>query len=173
MDPQVVSYLAYFLGLVLFLRLRTPVLRSQWFFLLRSAFPNWKFYHAPGFIPHLYARAGHSANDGSTRWEPWLHFYPRRARQTSDLFHNPHTNLAHVRQSLVDHFHADLYDLAEDVDPRSLVSYRLVETWVRSTLRELHPDATCWQFELRMERTSVDGSVESDIMMTSPAESWP
>ncbi len=173
MDPQVASYLAYFLVLAALLRLRTPVLRSRWFFLLRSAFPNWKFYQSPGFIPHLYARTGLPAADGSILWADWQHLYPRRPRRLLDLVHNPDTNLAHVRQSLVDHFHADLYDLPEDADPRRLVSYRLIEAWLRHRLREDSPEAGCWQFELRMERTSVDGRIESEIMMTSPVEGWP
>lgn len=173
MDPQVASYLAYFLVLALLLRLRSPALQSRWFFLFRSAFPNWKFYQSPGVIPHLYARTGRPGDDGVLLWSDWIHLYPRRSRHPADLFHNPHTNLAHVRQSLVDHFHADLYDLEDDADPRRLVSYRLIEAWLRTSLRERCPDDTCWQFELRMERTSADGVVETDVMMTSPVEGWP
>jgi hypothetical protein len=171
-DPQIASYLAYFLVLAVLLRLRTPALRSPWFFFFRSAFPNWKFYHCPGDIPHLYARVGQLDLDGGIVWAGWQHCYPRRQRQWLDLLHNPHTNLAHVRQSLVDHFHADLYELEEHVDPRTLVSYRLIEAWLRMALRESCPDAVCWQFELRMQRTSAEGVIASETMMISPVERW-
>ena len=49
-------FLAYFVLMLATLVWKTPVISGPWLFLLRAFFPNWKFFHAVGYAPRLYAR---------------------------------------------------------------------------------------------------------------------
>ena len=46
----------YFLFLVMSLTWRGKVVSGPWWFLLRSFFPNWRFYHGAGHQPRLFWR---------------------------------------------------------------------------------------------------------------------
>jgi hypothetical protein len=163
-----VLFIAYFLVLLGTLIFKTPIIKSPWLFLMRAFFPNWKFFHAVGHVPHLYARAQIKNAAGEPIWSEWQCIYPRRQRRWLDLFHNPHTNLGLAQQNLVDHFWADLYDLPEGADARELVTYQLVLRLVQQVLCEQQGDITQCQFELRMELFSRTDMTDSHTMMTSP-----
>jgi len=160
--------IAYFLLLLVFLIYKTPHIQGPWLFLLRSFFPNWKFFHAVGYVPHLYARAAISLPEGLLQWTDWQHLYPRTPQSLWHLFYNPETNLALAQQNMVDHFWADLNDLPESKDPRLLVSYQMISHFVEAHLLEKFPDGTHHQFELRMLLDSPTETVHSHVMMTSP-----
>jgi hypothetical protein len=159
----------YFAVLVTSLLIKTPIIKGPWLFLMRAFFPNWKFFHAVGHVPHLYARAAF-AHEGQMNWTDWVEIYPRRVRRLSHVVHNPDTNLGLGQQNLVDHFWADLYDLPEDHDPRHLVTYTMMDRLAQLVLREQHPGYTHSQFELRMQLDDRTHTVDEHVMMTSPVE---
>ena len=160
-DTPLLIYLAVLLGALV---IQTPVISGPWFFLLRAFFPNWKFFHAVGRVPHLYVRF--SANEAN--WSDWTHIYPREARRLRQLLHNPQTNLVLTQQNLVEHLANDLNQLPDGRDARSLVSYALVAHWVQILGRTLAPQTTHCQFEVRMVLPGPDGPVEQDTMVVSP-----
>lgn len=162
--------IAYFLVLLLALLYKTPIVRGPWLFLLRSFFPNWKFFHAVGYVPHLYARAGKINGDGQLAWSDWLHLYPRRPQSFWHLFHNTQTNLGLAQQNLIDHFWADLNDSPESFDPRQLVTYKMISHFVDVKLAEAYPECSHKQFELRMLLDNPNQTTHTHVMMTSPAE---
>ena len=162
--------IAYFLILLLALFYKTPIVRGPWLFLLRSFFPNWKFFHAVGYVPHLYARAAKVNANGQLEWSDWLHLYPRQPQNFGHLFHNTQTNLGLAQQNLIDHFWADLHDSPDGFDPRQLVTYQMVSHFVDVKLSEAHPDFSHSQFELRMLLDNPTQTTHTHVMMTSPEE---
>jgi len=134
-------------------------------------FPNWKFFHAVGYVPHLYTRSGVQLASGELQWSEWVLIYPRRVRRLSHWLHNPDTNLGLGQQNLVDHFWADLYDLPEGADPRDLVTYKMVSRLVEQALRARDVNFTHSQFELRMVLDGCTANVDTQVMMTSPVVS--
>jgi hypothetical protein len=160
--------ISYFLLLLVFLIYKTPHIHGPWLFLLRSFFPNWKFFHAVGYVPHLFARAAHPLPEGQLQWTDWEHLYPRTSQSFWTLFHNPQTNLALAQQNMVDHFWADLNDLPESQDPRKLVSYQMILHFVEGVLADKFPSCTHHQFELRMLLDSPTETIQTHVMMTSP-----
>jgi hypothetical protein len=162
--------IAYFLILLLALFYKTPIVRGPWLFLLRSFFPNWKFFHAVGYVPHLYARAAKVNANGQLEWSDWLHLYPRQPQNFWHLFHNTQTNLGLAQQNLIDHFWADLHDSPDDFDPRQLVTYQMVSHFVDVKLSEAHPNFSHSQFELRMLLDNPTQTTHTHVMMTSPEE---
>ncbi len=163
-----VLFAAYFVVLLATLVFKTPIVKGPWLFLLRAFFPNWKFFHAVGHVPQLFARAESYTESGDTRWSDWVLTYPRRTRRWYHLLHNPDTNLGLAQQNLVDHFWADLYDLPEGADPRGLVTYAMVSRLAHQFLSELHPDMRQYQFELRMVLSDRTQVVDTQVMMTAP-----
>ena len=163
-----VLFAAYFVVLLATLVFKTPIVKGPWLFLLRAFFPNWKFFHAVGHVPQLFARAASSTDADDTRWSDWVLIYPRRTRRWFHLLHNPDTNLGLAQQNLVDHFWADLYDLPEGADPRGLVTYAMVSRLAHQFLSELHPDMRQYQFELRMVLSDRTQVVDTQVMMTAP-----
>jgi len=172
---------AYGALLLLTLVFKGPVLKGPWLFLLRSFFPNWKFFHAVGRVPHLYVRgfvglkaAGKAAGKApSEGWTDWQLVYPRRARGLGDLFHNAETNLLLAQQNLVDHFWADLVDLPDGADARQLVSFAMVDRLALNSTLAFWPEATQRQFELRMvlsdpKDTLGNNPADSETMLTTP-----
>jgi hypothetical protein len=162
--------IAYFLVLALTLIYKTPIVRGPWLFLLRSFFPNWKFFHTVGYVPHLYARASEVSANGEHTWTVWEHLYPRTSPSFWQLFYNPHTNLGLAQQNLIDHFWADLNDAPDGSDPRSLVTYQMVAHFVQGVLKDKYPQHSHSQFELRMLLDDTTGTVHTHVMMTSPVE---
>ena len=157
--------LAYFLFLLITLLVRTRIVQGPWLFLFRAFFPNWKFYHAVGYVPHLWIRY---QTDGHS-WLPWSRHYPRKKRQLKDLFFNPIGNIQLAKQNLVDHWCNDLV-AAQEVQPLNpLVSQQLVERMVRLWVANDHPFylVSRYQFQLRLEKTDVNGNIESQVVFTS------
>ncbi len=163
-----VLFVAYFLVLIASLLIKTPTIKGPWLFLMRAFFPNWKFFHAVGYVPHLYARSAVMQSSGELHWSDWGLIYPRRVHRLSHLIHNPDTNLGLGQQNLVDHFWADLYDLPEGNDPRQLVTYQMVSRLVSLVLRERDLNFTHSQFELRMALDDRTQTIDTYVMMTSP-----
>lgn len=163
-----VLFVAYFLVLIASLLIKTPIIKGPWLFLMRAFFPNWKFFHAVGYVPHLYARSAVMQSSGELHWSDWVLIYPRRVRSLSHLIHNPDTNLGLGQQNLVDHFWADLYDLPDGNDPRQLVTYQMVSRLVNLVLRERDFNFTHSQFELRMALDDRTQTIDTYVMMTSP-----
>lgn len=161
-------FATYFLVLIATLIIKTPIIKGPWLFLLRAFFPNWKFFHAVGHVPHLYARSAVQLASGELQWSDWVLIYPRRIRRLSHLLHNPDTNLRLGQQNLVDHFWADLYDLPDGADPRNLVTYTMMARVVDQVLRERDLNFTHSQFELRMVLDGRAETVDTQVMMTSP-----
>ncbi len=163
-----VLFVAYFLVLIASLLIKTPIIKGPWLFLMRAFFPNWKFFHAVGYVPHLYARSAVMQSSGELHWSDWVLIYPRHTRSLIHLIHNPDTNLGLGQQNLVDHFWADLYDLPEGNDPRQLVTYQMVSRLVSLVLRERDFNFTHSQFELRMALDDRTQTIDTYVMMTSP-----
>ena len=165
-----VLFLLYFLVLLATLVFKSRIVTGPWLFLLRAFFPNWKFFHATGNVPHLYARWAlpHTLPSDALQWSDWSPIFPRRPRRLLHLFHNADTNLALVQQNLVEHLAADLNHMTADADARALVSYQLVSRLVCQSLLAQQPGCTHGQFELRMVLDGTSGLIEEDTMMRSP-----
>jgi len=158
----------YFAALIASLLIKTPIIKGPWLFLMRAFFPNWKFFHAVGYVPHLYARSAVQLASGELQWTDWVLIYPRRIRRLSHLLHNPDTNIGLGQQNMVDHFWADLHDLPEGADPRGLVTYKMVARLADQVLRARDVNFTHSQFELRMVLDGRTETVDTQVMMTSP-----
>ena len=165
-----VLFVLYFVVLVATLIFKTPIIKGPWLFLLRAFFPNWKFFHAVGYVPHLYARSAVQLSTGELQWSAWVLIYPRRVRRLRHLFYNPDTNIGLAQQNMVDHFWADLHDLPEGADPRGLVSYQMIQRLSDQVLRAQDVNLTHRQFELRMVRDGRTQTQDTQVMMTSPVE---
>jgi hypothetical protein len=163
-------FVFYFLMLMATLLLKSPVIKGPWLFLMRAFFPNWKFFHAVGHVPHLYVRSASQQDSGEWLWSDWVLIYPRRQRRLHHFIHNPDTNLALGQQNLVDHFWADLYDLPDGADPRGLVSFTMISRLTEQVSRAKDAKCTHSQFELRMVLDSATATTDSQVMMTSPVE---
>jgi len=161
-------FTAYFLALIATLIIKTPIIKGPWLFLLRAFFPNWKFFHAVGHVPHLYARSAVQLSSGELKWADWVLIYPRRVRRLHHLVHNPDTNLGLGQQNMVDHFWADLHDLPEGADPRDLVSYKMMQRLTHQVLRARDVNFSHSQFELRMVLDGRAKTLDTQVMMTSP-----
>lgn len=170
-DLTGVLILAYFALLFVTLLWSSKVIQGPWLFFLRAFFPNWKFFHAVGHVPHLYVR-GQSAGG----WTDWHLVYPRVRRRWHHLFHNPAVNLALSHQNLVDHLASDLNALPDGADASQLVTYRLVSRLAHHAIRGDRwgdtpmvpvslPRVERFQFELRMEWPDP---FRSELMLQSP-----
>ncbi len=159
----------YFLVLLYAMRAKPRYVRGPWLFLLRTFFPNWKFFHAVGHVPHLRVRAG-VRSGGEDIWSAWREIYPRRQRSVWHLFHNPQTNLGLAQQNLVDHFWADVYDLPEDGDIRQLVTYPMMLRLAHANLPESSTGVpwTHWQFDLHMVLEDCTGVVDAHTFVLGP-----
>jgi len=163
-------FLLYFLVLLGTLVFKSRIVAGPWLFLLRAFFPNWKFFHATGNVPHLYARWAlpNATPADALQWSPWIPIFPRRPRRLLHVFHNADTNLALVQQNLVEHLAADLNHMPSDADARALVSYQLVSRLVCQSLQAQQADCTHGQFEVRMVLDGTTGLLHEDTMMRSP-----
>ena len=163
-ETLLVLYFAVLLSTLLF---KSRVVHSQWLFLFRAFFPNWKFFDVVGHVPHLVARSARADAMGQLVWADWLLIYPRRTRRWWHLFHNADTNLGLGRQNLVDHFWGDLDELPDGDDARQLVTYTLMERLVWAQLQEHHGTFSHWQFELRMVLDGPQGVCDTYTMLQS------
>ncbi len=153
----------YFAVVLVSLVRRRRVLSGRWLFLLRSFFPNWRFYHGFGHQPRLFVRS--AGADG--RWGDWQMFMPRARWSAADLWHNPHNNLLLANQNLVDHLSFDVQTLPDGQDVRRLVTYRMVSELARSLVAVQPSAAAQWQFELRLVPPMQEPD-EHMAILTSP-----
>ena len=118
-DPRMLdtlpALLLYFGFLALTLVVGSRVIQGPWLFLLRSFFPNWRFYHRVGQQALLQWRVRPQAASGpgdskvaQQDWSAWQSVLPRAQRQLSHLLYNPHVNLKLANQNQLDHLVADL-----------------------------------------------------------------
>ena len=154
--------LGYFVFLLGGFVLHSRPVVHPWLFLLRGFFPKWQFFHSLGRTPRLYYR-GQSSNE----WSTWRKFTPRASRRLSQLFYNPHVNLALSEQNLVELLTNDLSSCDEDAAAVQLVSYRMVDRLVREKVQETcEPDA--YQFRICLERPGATSDFEADTLLLSP-----
>ena len=158
---------AYFLFLLISLKRRGQVISGPWLFLLRSFFPNWRFYHGPGNQPRLFWRI----QDENQQWTDWHMFMPRATFHVSDWFHNPRNNLSLANQNLVDHLSADIIAMPDDGDVRDLVTYHMVMQLTRHLINGESLTPTHYQFQLRLIPAYVPPD-EDMAVLTSPTLSW-
>ncbi len=156
-------FLAYFALLAVALVARGRAVSGPWLFLLRSFFPNWRFYHALGRSPRLEYRWLQKDDD----WSEWMRMHPRAPFRLSNLLHNPAVNLALTEQNLIDHLAADIADCEGD-DPSALVAYRLVERLAREKVAAAAPQAVRFQFRIRSERPGDVRNDDEDVVLLSP-----
>ena len=158
----------YFLFLLLSLTRRGKVISGPWWFLLRSFFPNWRFYHGAGNQPRLFWRTA----DAHGSWSAWQMFMPRARLSWSSLFHNPRNNLTLAEQNLVDHLSADLAALPDDAEVRQLVTYQMVLRLSRWLIECEGISPAKYQFQLRLVPAFGEVPDESDAVLTSPTLEW-
>ena len=163
----------YFAALFATLIFKSRTIRGPWLFLLRAFFPNWKFFHAVGHVPHLLARCAKPNDAGDLVWTDWTLIYPRRARRWFHVFHNADTNLGLAQQNLVDHFWGDLFDLPEGADASRLVTYSMMQRLVFQVMQAERGPHSHHQFELRMVLDNVHGVEDTYTMLASPVIACP
>ena len=152
-------FLLYLLLVVGVLLWRSRALKGPWWFLLRSFFPNWKFYDVVGHLPRVWVRWANAQGEWS---EPEL-WWPRQAFHPLTLFHNARGNLLLARQNLIDHWASDLAGSSVSHANAALVSGALVERHLAHDIQAAHPDATAFDYVLRMEHpnpTHPDASLQ-------------
>ncbi len=160
---------AYFIFLLATLLLRSRTISGPWLFLLRSFFPNWRFYHRVGHLRLLFVRF--AADDA--QWQPWQDMTPRATRHPLQLFHNPDINLALANQNLVEHLTTDILDMDEDQNVREFVTYQMVMRLARHLLEaqaEKHA-ITHYQFQIRLV-PPFEKATEETALLTSPSLRW-
>lgn len=135
---------AYFVFVFGSLILRGREVSGPWWYLLRSFFPNWRFYHGFGSQPRLFIRS--QQPDGE--WTEWQMFMPRAKFSPLDLFHNPRNNLLLSNQNLVDHLAFDIQTLPEHQSASELVSYQLVTRLAQSLVEQQGLTGCRWQFQV-------------------------
>jgi hypothetical protein len=160
---------AYFAFLFATLILRSRTIAGPWLFLLRSFFPNWRFYHRVGHLRLLYVRV--AGADGL--WQSWQLMTPRAKRRPLQLIHNPDINLALANQNLVEHLTTDILDMQEEQKVQEFVTYQLVLRLVRHLLQAeaaQHPISQ-YQFQIRLV-PPFEAATEDTALLTSPPLRW-
>ena len=160
---------AYFIFLLATLVLRSRTISGPWLFLLRSFFPNWRFYHRVGHLRLLYVRTA----GADAQWQAWQPMTPRAKRRPLQLLHNPEINLALANQNLVEHLTTDILDMTEEQNVREFVTYQLVMRLVRHWLKgQAEKQAiTQYQFQIRLV-PPFEEATEETALLTSPALRW-
>ena len=121
MKLTAVFVLAYFLAILISLRMPRRDVQSRHLHFLRAFFPNWRFYHAVGHRPTLELRVQLDA----AKWSDWTPYFPHAERHAWQFVHNPDINLQLVEQTLVEHLAGDLAEMSDEENVTDLVSYRL------------------------------------------------
>jgi hypothetical protein len=156
----VAAYFAFLLGSLV---LRGREISGPWLFLLRSFFPNWRFYHGFGHQPRLFMR---TLGD-NRQWSDWQMFIPRAPFVLAHLLHNPRNNLLLANQNLVDHLAFDIQALPDGHDARKLVSYQMVTRAAREHLRAQGHEGRRWQVQIR-QVPPLQVPVEDMAILISP-----
>ncbi len=154
---------AYFVFLLASLRRRGRVIAGPWLFLMRSFFPNWRFYHGFGAQPRLFTRSANA--DG--HWGDWTMFMPRAPFRPAHLFHNARNNLLLANQNLVDHLSFDVQTMADSRDVRELVTYQMADRLARELIEARGEPCTQYQFQLRLVPPLLEPT-EDMAILTSP-----
>ncbi len=154
---------AYFVFLVASLLRRGRVIAGPWLVLLRSSFPNWRFYHGFGAQPRLFTRTANA--DG--HWGDWTLFMPRAPFRVVNLVHNPRNNLLLANQNLVDHLSFDVQTMADGRDVRELVTYQMADQLARELTAGRGEPCTQYQFQLRLV-PPLQMPTEDMALLTSP-----
>lgn len=143
---------------------------GQWLFLLRSFFPNWKFFHALGWVPRLYWRtdAVISLPHVEPQWSDWSLLLPRYQRRLSHLIFNAEVNLALSEQNLVEHLSSDIAESVENERVDAFVTYRMVEKMVRQKLSGALREGSRFQFCLCLHRLGKPVDLDRDRVLLSP-----
>ncbi len=161
---------AYFVFLLISLKRRGKLINGPWLFLLRSFFPNWRFYHGPGDQPRLFWRV----QDADRLWTGWYMFIPRARFQWFDWVHNPRNNLTLANQNLIDHLSSDISVMPDDADVRNLLTYQLTQQLTRYLISSSDNEVGApvhYQFQLRLVLAYTVPD-ESMTVLTSPALHW-
>ena len=158
----------YFMFLIASLIWRGKAVSGPWWFLLRSFFPNWRFYHGAGHQPRLFWRIANL--EGA--WSEWTLFMPRARLSWMSLFHNPRGNLTLAEQNLVDHLSADLAALPDHAEVRHLVTYQMVQRLARWLIICEGASPSHYQFQLRRLPALETMPGEEDALLTSPVLRW-
>ena len=154
---------AYFIFVLGSLMLRGREISGPWLYLLRSFFPNWRFYHGFGNQPRLFVRT----MDAQGQWSDWQMFIPRAPLAFSSLFHNARNNLLLANQNLVDHLSFDVQTLADGRDVRELVTYQMADRLTRELLDARGEPFAQYQFQLRLV-PPLQPPTEDMALLTSP-----
>jgi len=183
------ALLLYFGFLALTLVVGSRVIQGPWLFLLRSFFPNWRFYHRVGQQALLQWRVRPQAVSGpgdskvaQQDWSAWQSVLPRAQRQLSHLLYNPHVNLKLANQNQLDHLVADLRDINDAGAVTTLVSYQLVQRIAWQAVQQAPcASATHWQFRVLLlppytalinNGNSLQADADPHAVLTSPILPW-
>lgn len=156
----IAAYFAFVFGSLI---LRGREVSGPWWYLLRSFFPNWRFYHGFGSQPRLFLRTQQA--DGS--WSEWQMFMPRAIFSPRDLFHNARNNLLLANQNLIDHLAFDIQTLPDEKSASDLVSYHMVMRLAHSLLQQQGVSGCRWQFQI-MQVPPLETPSESMTILVSP-----
>ena len=154
---------AYFVFVFGSLILRGREVSGPWWYLLRSFFPNWRFYHGFGSQPRLFTRT----QQPNGEWTEWQMFMPRAKRSPRDLFHNPRNNLLLANQNLVDHLAFDIQTLPEYKSAVELVSYQMVTRLAHGLVQQQGLHGRNWQFQV-LQVPPLQTPNESMTILLSP-----
>ncbi len=145
--------------------LRKPKVQFEgaWWFHLRAFLPNWKFYHAPGWMPRLMVR---HRSGGLTPPEPWRMIYPRHRLAWAHLLHNPDVNLSLAWQNLVDHLANDIHSLPETSRIEDQAIYQLVQRLAAHGL-DCSAVVAGQQFQFSLHLVHATGG-QTEVVLTSP-----
>jgi hypothetical protein len=166
----IATYFAFVLGSLI---LRGREVSGPWWYLLRSFFPNWRFYHGFGSQPRLFIRSQQPGGE----WTEWQMFMPRATFSPLHLFHNAHNNLLLANQNLIDHLAFDIQTLPDNKPATELVSYQMVMRLAHSLLQQQGVVGGAggvtelrgyrWQFQV-LQVPPLQTPDESMTVLTSP-----
>jgi hypothetical protein len=166
--------LAYFVAILISLKLRRHDVQSRHLHFLRAFFPNWRFYHAIGHRPTLELRV----QGKHETWSDWIPYFPRADRHALQFVHNPEINLQLVEQTLIEHLAGDLAEMSDDENVTDLVSYRLTirlaDKLALQQARVFVPQPTqdlCYQFRIRLIH-ALDLQGDNPTVLVSPTLSF-
>jgi len=183
------ALLLYFGFLALTLVVGSRVIQGPWLFLLRSFFPNWRFYHRVGQQALLQWRVRPQAVSGpgdskvaQQDWSDWQAVLPRAQRRLSHLLHNPHVNLKLANQNQLDHLVADLRESSDTAAVSALVSYQLVQRIASQAAQQATiTAATHWQFRVLLlppytalinDGNTLQADADPHAVLRSPILPW-
>ena len=167
--------LAYFVAILISLKLRRHDVQSRHLHFLRAFFPNWRFYHAVGHRPTLELRVQGELET----WSDWIPYFPRADRRALQFVYNPEINLQLVDQTLIEHLAGDLAEMSDDEDVTDLVSYRLTIrlaqklTMQRLAMQRMEPlafpaaQAFVYQFRVRLIH-ALEPQGDNPTVLVSP-----